>query len=291
MFAKYGAPDVFYTEFVSADGLANEEGRKVLIKELRFSENERPIVAQIFGANPENIRIAAKLVEDLGFDGLDINMGCPDKAVVKQGAGSALIRTPELAKEIVRAAKEGAPNIPVSVKTRIGFNKNEVETWIPEILSEKPAALIIHGRTKKEMSEVDAHWDVIGKVAEIAKEYDVPVVGNGDVKSLEEGIKKSKEFGMDGVMVGRGIFGKPWFFNEDQKEIPLKQRLEIMLEHTLLFEKEMTGVKAFHVMKKHYKAYISGFDGAKELRVKLMEAENFEEIKEITYNFLKSHKS
>ncbi|KKU54809.1 MAG: tRNA-dihydrouridine synthase, partial [Candidatus Moranbacteria bacterium GW2011_GWE2_47_10] len=289
MFAKYGAPDVFYTEFVSADGLASEEGRKFLSKELRFSENERPIVAQIFGAHPENIKIAAKLVADLGFDGLDINMGCPDKAVIKQGAGSALIRTPELAREVIRAAKEGAPNIPVSVKTRIGFNKIETEEWISQIVAEKPDCLIVHGRTKKEMSEVDAHWDEIAKAAEIAREAGIVVVGNGDVKSLEEGIEKAEHFGLDGIMVGRGIFGKPWFFDREQKEITLKKRLEIMLEHTELFEKEMEGVKGFHVMKKHYKAYVSGFSGAKELRVKLMEAEDFNEIKRITEEYLREN--
>src|SRR6266702_3665286 len=119
MLVKYGKPDVLYTEFVSADGLANEKGRKVLIKDLRFEKNEHPIVAQIFGANPENIKKAAALVAELGFDGLDINMGCPDKAVIKQGAGSALIKNPKLAREIIRAAKEGAGSLPVSVKTRI----------------------------------------------------------------------------------------------------------------------------------------------------------------------------
>ncbi|KKT88574.1 MAG: tRNA-dihydrouridine synthase [Parcubacteria group bacterium GW2011_GWC1_45_14] len=286
MFAKYGAPDVFYTEFVSADGLASEEGRKFLSKELRFSENERPIVAQIFGAHPENIKIAAKLVADLGFDGLDINMGCPDKAVIKQGAGAALIRTPELAREVIRAAKEGAPNIPVSVKTRIGFNKIETEQWISQIVAEKPDCLIVHGRTKKEMSEVDAHWDEIAKAAEIAREAGITVVGNGDLKSLEEGIGKAEQFGLDGIMVGRGIFGKPWFFNREQKEISLEKRLEIMLEHTELFEKEMVGVKGFHVMKKHYKAYVSGFSGAKELRVKLMEAESASEVRNIVKEYL-----
>ncbi|KKW06961.1 MAG: putative tRNA-dihydrouridine synthase [Candidatus Moranbacteria bacterium GW2011_GWE1_49_15] len=216
-------------------------------------------------------------------------MGCPDKAVIKQGAGSALIRTPELAREVIRAAKEGAPNIPVSVKTRIGFNKIETEEWISQIVAEKPDCLIVHGRTKKEMSEVDAHWDEIAKAAEIAREAGIVVVGNGDVKSLEEGIEKAEHFGLDGIMVGRGIFGKPWFFDREQKEITLKKRLEIMLEHTELFEKEMEGVKGFHVMKKHYKAYVSGFSGAKELRVKLMEAEDFNEIKRITEEYLREN--
>lgn len=292
--AKHGKPDVIYTEFVSADGLASEKGRQVLIKDLRFEENEHPIVAQIFGAKPENIETASRLVAELGFDGVDINMGCPDKNVIKQGAGSALIKNPQLAREIIRAAKKGAGKIPVSVKTRIGFNKNEIETWLPELLAEKPAAIIIHGRTKKEMSEVDAHWDIIKRAAEIAEGSGVLIIGNGDVKNLEDGKVKAKESGVDGVMIGRGIFGNPWIFNEKKsangiEKIPLKERFKIMIQHTELFEKEISGknIKGFHVMKKHFKAYVSGFEGASSLRAKLMEADNSKEIIEIIkkYNF------
>lgn len=286
MFVKYGAPDVFYTEFVSADGLASEEGRKALIRDLRLSKDEHPIVAQIFGATKENIKKAVELVREMGYDGVDINMGCPDKNIIKQGAGSGLIKNPALAREIIRAAKEGADGMPVSVKTRIGFNKNEIETWIPEILAEKPDCLTIHGRTRKELSMVDADWDAIAQVAEMGRKAGVLVVGNGDVQSLEDGMEKAEKFGVDGLMVGRGIFGQPWFFNRDRKEIPLRKRLEIMLEHTELFEKEMTGIKNFNVMKKHYKAYVSGFDGAKELRVKLMEAKDFKEVKKIVDKYL-----
>lgn len=289
MLAKYGKPDVTYTEFVSADGLASEKGREVLLKELRYSENERPIVAQIFGAKPENIEIAARLVVELGFDGVDINMGCPDKNVIKQGAGSALMKNPKLAREIIRAAKAGAGDIPVSVKTRIGFNKNEIETWLPEILAEKPAAVTIHGRTKKEMSEVDAHWDVIGRAVEIAKDSGVLILGNGDVKSLDDGIKKAEEFGLDGIMIGRAIFGNPWFFNREKniESISLSERFKVMIEHTKLFEKEIASknIKGLHVMKKHYKAYVSGFDGAKELRAKLMEAPSSIEVEEIVTDY------
>ncbi|MDD5464036.1 MAG: tRNA-dihydrouridine synthase [Candidatus Moranbacteria bacterium] len=285
MLVKYGKPDVLYTEFVSADGLASEKGREVLIKDLRFNKNEHPIVAQIFGAKPENIKKAAELMKKLGFDGIDINMGCPDKAIIKQGAGSALMKNPKLAREIIRAAKEGAGGLPVSVKTRIGFSKNEIETWLPELLAEKPAAITIHGRTKKEMSEVPAHWDVIARAKEIANESGVLIIGNGDVESLEDGNKKAKEAKVDGVMVGRGIFGNPWFFNSKIKieNLSLEERFAVMIEHTKLFEKEISGkqIKGFHVMKKHFKAYVSGFDGAKELRVKLMETENSGEVEEI----------
>jgi nifR3 family TIM-barrel protein len=291
MLVKYGKPDVLYTEFVSADGLANEKGRAVLIKDLRFAENEHPIVAQIFGANPENIRKAAILVRELGFDGVDINMGCPDKAVIKQGAGAALIKNPKLAREIIRAAKEGAGDMPVSVKTRIGFSKNEIETWLPELLAEKPAAIIIHGRTKKELSEVPAHWDVIARAVEIAKGSGVLIIGNGDVQSLEDGKQKAKESMVDGIMVGRGIFGNPWFFSKEKniKNIPLEERFAAMVEHAKLFEKEISGknIKGFHVMKKHFKAYVSGFDGAKELRAKLMDAESAVEVEKIIVEYFK----
>ncbi|HBI33818.1 MAG TPA: dihydrouridine synthase [Candidatus Moranbacteria bacterium] len=297
MLVKYGKPDVLYTEFVSADGLASEKGREVLIKDLRFNKNEHPIVAQIFGAKPENIKKAAQLVKELGFDGVDINMGCPDKAVIKQGAGSALMKNPKLAREIIRAAKEGAGNIPVSVKTRIGFSKNEIETWLPELLAEKPAAITIHGRTKKEMSEVSAHWDVIARAKEIANGSGVLIIGNGDVESLEDGNKKAKQSGVDGLMVGRGIFGNPWFFNKKIKieGISLKERFAVMIEHTKLFEKDLSfpndgskkSIKGYHVMKKHFKAYVSGFDGAKELRAKLMETENSGEVEEIIKKYFK----
>ena len=167
MLTKYGKPDVLYTEFVSCDGLMSE-GRKVLIKDLRFKKNEHPIVAQFFGSKPENFLGCAKLAKELGFDGFEINMGCPDKSVMKQGAGAMLMKNSKLAREIIRAAKKGAGDMPVSVKTRIGFNKNEIETWLPELLAEKPAVITIHGRTKKEMSDVEAHWNVIKRAVEIA---------------------------------------------------------------------------------------------------------------------------
>jgi nifR3 family TIM-barrel protein len=289
MLVKYGKPDVLYTEFVSADGLAHEKGRGMLIRDLRFKKNEHLIVAQIFGSKPENIKSAAKLVADLGFDGVDINMGCPDKAVIKQGAGSALIKTPKLAREIIRAAEEGAGEIPVSVKTRIGFNKIDLD-WIKEILEEKPDALTVHLRTKKEMSEVEAHWELAKEIAKMAKEAGVVVVGNGDVKNVQDGKQKARQSGMDGIMIGRGIFGNPWIFNPRKKSITIEEKLKAMVEHAKLFEKEISSkhIKGFHVMKKHFKAYCSGFDGAKELRTKLMETENAKEAEKIVKEYLKN---
>ena len=293
MLAKYGKPDVTYTEFVSADGLVSEKGRQVFLKELHFGENERPIVAQIFGSKPETIKKAAALIAELGFDGVDINMGCPDKAVIKQGSGSALIKNPQLAREIIRAAKEGAGRLPVSVKTRIGFGKNEIQTWLPEILAENPAALIVHLRTKKEMSQVAAHLELAPEIVAMAKAKGVVILGNGDVTSLADGRERATDSGMDGIMIGRGIFGNPWFFNEkkDIKNISLAEKFRVAIEHANFFEKELSskGIKGYHVMKKHFKAYVSEFEGAKELRAKLMETENAGQAEKILKDYLKEN--
>lgn len=284
--AKYGKPDVFWTEFVSADGLAHSQAREKLLIDLKYSENEHPIVAQIFGGKPENIREAAKLCAELGFDGIDINMGCPDKSIEKQCAGAAMMRDPKLAKEIIRAAKEGGRGLPVSVKTRIGYNKNEIETLIPALLEEDLAALTVHLRTRKEMSNVPAHWDVMKRVVEIRNEMkkETLILGNGDVMNLEEARQRITETGCDGVMLGRAIFGNPWLFTG---KIPtIKEKLEVMVEHTKLFEKMLGEHKNFAIMKKHYKAYVNGFEGAKELRMKLMEAENTLQVETIVNDFL-----
>ena len=161
--AKYGKPDVMWTEFVSADGLAlaPEAGRKKLLKHLEYSESERPIVAQFFTSTPENMKKAAKLALELGFDGVDINMGCPDRSVEKQGAGASLMKNVALARELVRAAKEGAGTLPVSVKTRTGYSKPDLENWLPEILKEDPAVVTVHARTRKEMSKVPARREFV----------------------------------------------------------------------------------------------------------------------------------
>jgi nifR3 family TIM-barrel protein len=285
-----GGPDVFWTEFVSADGL-DSKGYEKLLPMLKFSKTERPLVAQVFTASPEHMFKAAQIIERLGFDGLDINMGCPDKGVQKQGSGAALIKTPKLAREVIQAAIAGAPKLPVSVKTRLGYNKEEIETWIPELLKENISALTIHGRTKKDMSLVPARWEAIKKVVELvrASGKDIPVIGNGDVVDLKDGLEKVKTTGCDGIMIGRGIFGKPWLFDSKRIAEPeLREKLKIMIEHTELFLKEMSDRKRFEVMKKHYKAYVGGFEGAKELRIELMAAKDLAEVKKIVKEFLKN---
>ena len=302
MLAKYGKNRenkdriVFWTEFVSADGLCDKLGRKKLSHILKFSNSERPIVAQVFSANPENMKHACQYIASLGFDGIDINMGCPDKSVISQGAGSALIKTPQLARKIIQAAHAGIEaagmHIPVSVKTRIGFNKEDINNWIPELLKEDISALTIHLRTAKELSLVDAHWDQMEKIKELIKKSgkEILLIGNGDIKSIKDGEEKALKYGCDGVMIGRGVFGNPWFFLlEEKTDISIEERLKILIEHTQIFERELSKPKHknFAVMKKHFKAYVNGFEGAKELRVKLMETENAKEVEKIINDFLR----
>jgi nifR3 family TIM-barrel protein len=286
--AKHGKPAVMWTEFVSADGLCHPVGREALRIDLAYTEAERPIVAQLFTAHPEKMREAAKYILELGFDGLDINMGCPEKNILKQGAGASLMQNPELAKELILAAKEGAGNrIPVSVKTRVGFNADELETWLPKLLEAKPVAITIHARTKKEMSLVPANWDRVKRAVEIARGSGVLILGNGDVKNLEEARARVAETGCDGVMIGRGIFGNPWLFDEKKKEISVEEKLRVMLEHTKLYEELFKNKKSFELMKKHYKAYVHGFPEAKELRAKLMDCHSAKEVQMIIEDFLK----
>ncbi len=289
--AKYGKPDVMYTEFVSCGGLQSS-GKEKLMHNLLYTEGERPIVAQIFGARPENFEKTAKLVAGLGFDGIDINMGCPDKSILKQGAGAALINTPELAVQVIEATKRGAPNLPISVKTRIGFNKNELERWIPELLKTGLAAITVHARTKKQMSKVSAQWANIARAVELRNESgkETLIIGNGDVKDVEDGRHKCAQTGADGAMLGRAIFGNPWLFNKcmNKEDIPVEEVLGVMVEHAKLFEELLGGVKSFSVMKKHFKAYIPPVPEARKLRIKLMDTENVEEVKEHVKEFITS---
>jgi len=288
--AKYGKPDVMWTEFVSADGLvlAPEEGRKKLLKDLEYSKLEHPIVAQFFTSNPEHMKRVAELAVKLGFDGVDINMGCPDRTIEKQGAGAKLLKDAKLAIELIRAARTGAGDLPISIKTRTGYNKPELDTWLPEVLKESPAVVTIHARTRKEMSKVPARWDLIKKAVEIrnASGSETLIFGNGDVVDIDDARRKCKETGCDGVMLGRAIFGNPWLFKE-YMPTP-EEKLEVLVEHTKLFEKLLGEYKSFAIMKKHFKAYVNGFDGASDLRAKLMETENAGEVEAIISQFIKT---
>src|SRR3989344_4245791 len=214
--AAHGKPDVMFTEFVSADGLilADKRGKAHLKNDLIFTDAERPIVAQFFSGKPEMIEGAAKLACDLGFDGVDINMGCPDRGIEQQGAGAALIKNPKLAMELIAAAKRGAGPLPISEKTRVGYNKDELDTWIPALLETDLAAISIHARTRKEMSRVPARWDHVKDAVawrdKLGKK--TLILGNGALVTLEDARRRIKETGADGAMLGRAIFWKPFFF-------------------------------------------------------------------------------
>ncbi len=311
-----GKPDVLYTEFVSCDGLCHVmeatpadakamAGKAKLMPHLQFKENERPIVAQFFGSKPENFYKCAQLAVKLGFDGIDINMGCPSGKIVKHDSGAGLIRNPELAKEIIQETKRGAPNLPVSVKTRIGYNKIITEEWIARLIEAKPSAIIVHGRTMKEMSKVHAHWDEIGKAGVLCRKAGIPIIGNGDVMTYVEGLEKAKQYDLDGIMVGRGIFYNPWFFDPsiDPTTKTPAEKIKLLIKHVELFVGLWGSEKHFDVMKKFFKIYISGprsagdfdpatpndsaivneasWEGAKGLRIKLMGAKNSSQVEKI----------
>lgn len=285
--AKCGKPDVFFTEFTNVEGMCSR-GKDSVGKRLIFTEKERPIVAQIWGIDPKKFLETAKLIKLRGFDGIDINMGCPEKAVIKRGSCGALINNQKLAEEIISAVKKGAGGLPVSVKTRIGVNKIQTEEWASFLLKQSLDALIIHGRTVAEMSDVPNHWDEIGKVVELRNKLKVKtlIIGNGDIKTRQEALDKAERYGLDGIMIGRGIFGNLWIFNPNIKpdDISNQEKLRLLIEHVELLDKTWGKKKNFSLMKKFYKIYISGMPDAKEVRIKLM---NFKTAPE-TLNFLNS---
>lgn len=286
---KRGAPHVFWSEFVSADGLyhtreiqAMPDKENPLMRDLSYTTIEHPIVAQIFSNKPEMIAYAARLVAMLGFDGVDINMGCPDRSIERQGCGAAMIKTPELAQEIIRAARSASP-LPVSVKTRIGYNEESLDTWLPVLLEASPAAITLHLRTRRELSLVPAHWELMKKAVEIRDHVNptVRLIGNGDVASLVEGVERVRETGCDGVMIGRGMFGNPWVFaGKRSEEVPLGLKLAALIELARDFER-LSPPKSFAILKKHIKAFVTGFSGAADLRAKLMQAESARELENI----------
>lgn len=282
LIAQYGKPDVIWTEFVSADGLFHTREKKgmadaenPLMQDLLYTEAERPIVAQLFGSNPSTMEYAAALAKQLGFDGIDINMGCPDRSIERQGAGAAHMKDPARAREVIRAAQRGAEGLPVSVKTRIGYHRETLDTWLPEVLAEAPAALTVHLRTRKELSLVPAHWELMGRVKALRDLHspDTVLLGNGDVPDRKTALARAEEHGIDGVMLGRAIFGNPWRFSKEVavETLAPSSRLRVLSEHVGLYA-ELLPQKSFAIMRKHFKAYVSGWPGAAELRAALMEA-------------------
>lgn len=281
-----GRPDVLFTEFVPVDAILSPVQEKVLEKSLRFSETERPIVAQIWGTDPEKFYQVAKLLKKLGFDGIDINMGCPDHSTIKKGACAALIKNPKLAQEIIFNTIKGSEGLPVSVKTRIGFGSIDTEKWVEVLLKTPIAALTLHLRTVAEMSKVPAHWEEIKKAVAIRDKLKSKtlILGNGDIKSLIEAQNKCKQYGIDGVMVGRGIFENVWFFNKSIAitKVTPSQKITLLIKHLELFKKTFGNQRHFELMKKFVKCYINNFKNSSKARESLMQTKKLAELIEKT---------
>lgn len=335
--AKHGGPDITVTEFVNVDAAIHAP--QTLIRDFTYSEIERPIVAQIYGHTPELFYQAAHVVCELGFDGLDVNMGCPAKNVAASGSGAALIRTPELARAIIRAARQGIDDwsagqslenlglrhkliqtvrssnqmrsgyshpitrrpIPLSVKTRIGYDEVVIEEWIQTLLEERPVAIAIHGRTLKQGYKGDADWDAIARAAQIAKEFPTLILGNGDLKDLADVYHRVRQCGVDGVLLGRAAEGNPWIFKTKEQlkqalrfdgpapnpplPVSLEERFRVIVEHAQHFETHVQ-IRNFVGMRKHLIWYCRDFRGAAELRAKMVRVNHAGEVLQCLNDYL-----
>jgi len=325
---KYGPPALLYTEFTAVERI--DYGDADLLKDFLYDESQRPIIGQIYGNTPHHFRRMALLLCELGFDGIDINMGCPSKSIVHRGSGAGLIRTPDLARQILAETKAGVEDwrsgaslrddrktprhlvaevearherlpafarerraIPVSVKTRIGYEEPEVEHWISTLLEEEPAALALHGRTLRQAYAGHADWQAIGRAAELARAAGVPILGNGDVRSLADAEQRVRTFGLDGALIGRASYGNPFVFRQTQAGGPdpvadSRALLHIALEHAHLYEESFGHRKRYYFlpMRKHLSWYIRGLPSASHLRRELVEVKSLAEASSILRNYL-----
>lgn len=290
-------PDMFFTEFVNVDGLQSP-GRQKLLKKLRFTQTDTPLVAQLWGKNPDNFRKTAEQIADgslaaelglrdgVNYAGVDLNMGCPQKKEVNGGTCSALINDRPLAEEIIDATRSGiGGKLPLSVKTRLGYNEVDL-SWPEFLLNKRINMLTMHGRTRKQMSKVPADWELIGKVREIRDRIapETLIVGNGDVRNKRHGLELAMKYKLDGIMIGRGIFHDPFAFApaSDWEDMPASAKLGLYKKHIELFLATWrAGDRPIHTLNKFCKIYINGFDGAKELREKLMSANDGWELLDI----------
>lgn len=318
---KYGQPDVVYTEFATVEGFCRGVIR--VLDDFLFDEIQRPIVAQIYGTTPQFFREAATALCQLGFDGIDINMGCPAKSVAHTGAGAALILTPDLAQEIIKAAKAGVEDwqngktardcehitdelvvliekrhkklpekyqqhnraIPVTIKTRVGFDAAVIQDWIKTLLEVEPVAIAIHGRTLRQGYGGSADWDEIGKAVETAKGSGTLIIGNGDIQSRVQALERAEQYGVDGVFIGRATFGNPWVFLDT--EVDIATRAKLAIEHSELFETTFNNHEKYNFMpmRKHLGWYIRNVPNAVEIRVALVRSESAAEVKEILQKY------
>lgn len=279
--SKAVRPDVYFTEFTNVSSFASPMGQHSTRGRLEFLESEQPIVAQIWGSKPENFAITAEGLKEMGYQAIDINMGCPDKAVVKSGGGSALIRTPELAKEVIEATKKAG--LPVSVKTRLGYSDVvEWGDWLGFLLQQDIAMLTVHLRTKKEMSKVEAHYELIPEIIELRNKVakGTLLCINGDIKNREEGLALCEKYkGVDGIMIGRGVFSDPYCFEAEQREHSKSELLDLLRYHLDIFDQHPG--RKFDPLKRFFKIYVRDFAGASELRERLMNCKSTMEVREV----------
>lgn len=281
--AHAGRPDLFFTEFTNVSSYASEKGRENALERFQIAPSDKPIIAQIWGKNPEHFAECAKALEELGFAGVDLNFGCPDKHVNKAGGGAAMIQTPDLAVECFNNAKRST-NLPVSIKTRLGWkDPDEYQTWLPTLLQQHPAALTVHLRTKKEMSKVPAHYELIPDIIKLRDEIgpDTKLIINGDIKDRAHALELHQKYPeIDGFMIGRGVFQNPYCFTN---QTPTKDDLMALLNlHLDLYEKHCEKhTKSYEPLKHFFKIYINSFPGASDLRAKLMETHNISEARKI----------
>jgi tRNA-dihydrouridine synthase len=280
-------PDVFFTEFTNSDSYCHPEGINSVRGRLTFTEDEQPIVAHIWGDKPEYFRQMSIGMAELGFKGLDINMGCPVPNVAHNGKGSGLIRRPEVAADLIQAAKAGG--LPVSVKTRLGYTDlDEWRGWLTHILEQDIVNLSIHLRTREEMSKVDAHWELIPEIKKLRDQVapDTLLTINGDIPDRQTGLKLVDQYGVDGVMIGRGIFHNPFAFEKEKKDHSSEELLGLLRLHMDLHDKysglELRSFKALH---RFFKIYVKGFHGASELRNQLMNTQSTDEVRDILDRF------
>lgn len=278
--AKASQPDVYFSEFTNATGWVHA-GNKAIGGRLNIHREEKcPLIAQIWGGIPEDIAKLAAHCKKLGYQAIDINMGCPVKHAIKVGGGSALIRDPELASEIIAAAKTAG--LPVSVKTRLGYSSIEEWTeWLRYLLEQDIAALTIHLRTRKEMSKVPAHWELIPAIKQLRDDVapNTLLIGNGDIADRIHGQQLINQTGIDGIMIGRGIFSNIFAFENRATEHTPQEFLSLLNYHLDLFEAGSS--RPYETLKRFYKIYVRDFPGSHELRTQLMETADLKEAQKI----------
>lgn len=285
--SEAGRPDVFFTEFTNTESYCHPEGVHSVRGRLTFTEDEQPIVAHIWGDKPDHFREMSIGMAEMGFKGIDLNMGCPVPNVATKGKGSGLIQRPEIAAEIIQAAKAGG--IPVSVKTRLGYSEiDEWRDWLRHVFEQDIANLSIHLRTRREMSKVDAHWELIGEIKKLRDEFapDTLLTINGDIPDRKTGLELAEKYGIDGVMIGRGIFHNPYAFEKEPREHTSEELLGLLRLHLDLFDQYTENEpRQFKPLRRFFKIYVRGIRGASELRHQLMSTNTTDDARKLLDEF------